>query len=48
MSAKSASEQQSQQTGGHLYMQTNEIQNSVVHYRRAPDGTIIEVERARM
>jgi 6-phosphogluconolactonase (cycloisomerase 2 family) len=31
--------------GGHLYMQTNEIRNSVVHYRRAPNGTIAEVER---
>src|SRR5208283_5276699 len=32
---------------GHLYMQTNEVQNFVVHYRRAPDGTITEVERVR-
>lgn len=31
--------------GGHLYMQTNEIQNAVVHYRRAASGTITEVER---
>ena len=32
--------------GGHLYMQTNEIRNCVVHYLRAPDGTITEVGRA--
>jgi Lactonase, 7-bladed beta-propeller len=31
--------------GGHLYMQTNETQNAVIHFRRHPDGTITEVER---
>lgn len=31
--------------GGHLYMQTNEVRNAVVHYRRAANGTITEVER---
>src|SRR5260370_33618232 len=31
--------------GGHLYMQTNEIRNCIIHYLRAPDGTITEVER---
>jgi hypothetical protein len=31
--------------GGHLYMQTNELRNCVIHYLRAPDGTITEVER---
>jgi 6-phosphogluconolactonase (cycloisomerase 2 family) len=35
----------SPQGGGHLYMQTNETQNSVIHFRRHPDGTITEVER---
>src|SRR5262244_3339547 len=30
---------------GHLYIQTNEIRNCVIHYRRAADGTITEVER---
>jgi 6-phosphogluconolactonase (cycloisomerase 2 family) len=30
---------------GHLYMQTNELRNAVVHYRRAADGTITEVDR---
>src|SRR5262249_13150945 len=32
--------------GGHLYMQTNETRNAVVHYRRAGNGEITEVERA--
>jgi 6-phosphogluconolactonase (cycloisomerase 2 family) len=31
--------------GGHLYVQTNEFQNCVIHYLRAPDGTITESER---
>src|SRR5262245_45987820 len=31
--------------GGHLYLQTNEIRNCVVHYRRAANGTITEMER---
>src|SRR5262245_6226346 len=31
--------------GGHLYMQTNEIRNCVVHYHRAANGTITEAER---
>ena len=31
--------------GGHLYMQTNEVRNCIIHYFRAPDGTITEVER---
>lgn len=31
-------------TGGHLYMQTNETQNAVVHFRRHMDGTITEVD----
>lgn len=35
----------SPQGGGHLYMQTNEMQNAVIRFRRHPDGTITEVER---
>src|SRR6476660_6441396 len=31
--------------GGHLYMQTNEIRNAVVHYRRGEDGKLTEAER---
>lgn len=30
---------------GHLYIQTNESQNRVIHYLRADDGTLTEVER---
>jgi 6-phosphogluconolactonase (cycloisomerase 2 family) len=30
---------------GHLYMQTNETHNAVVHYRRAASGELAEVER---
>jgi hypothetical protein len=35
----------SKQDNGHLYMQTNEVQNAVVHYRRAANGTLAEMER---
>lgn len=35
----------SNHSGGHLYMQTNEIRNSVIHYRRAENGAIKEAER---
>jgi 6-phosphogluconolactonase (cycloisomerase 2 family) len=31
--------------GGHVYMQTNEARNWVIHYLRSPDGTITESER---
>ncbi len=30
---------------GHLYMQTNEIQNAVIHYHRSASGALSEVER---
>jgi hypothetical protein len=30
---------------GHLYLQSNEIHNVVVHYERAANGTLTEVER---
>ena len=30
---------------GHLYTQTNETQNGVIHYLRSADGTITEAER---
>src|SRR5262249_52372876 len=35
----------SQPRGGHLYMQTNEMRNAIVHYRRSASGTLAEVER---
>jgi hypothetical protein len=31
--------------GGHLYTQTNEIRNCVIHYLRAPGGQLTEMER---
>jgi hypothetical protein len=31
--------------GGPLYMQTNEIQNAIIHYRRDARGALTEVER---
>ena len=35
----------SQTRGGHLYMQTNETRNAIVHYRWSKSGTLTEVER---
>src|SRR5215467_6886568 len=35
----------SKQPGGPLYMQTNEIQNCIIHYNRSASGVITEVER---
>jgi 6-phosphogluconolactonase (cycloisomerase 2 family) len=39
--------QEPMSTSGHgqLYMQTNEVRNAVIHYRRGPGGTLTEVER---
>src|SRR5262245_35955413 len=34
-----------QRGGGHLYMQTNETRNVIVHYRRSATGMLAEVER---
>jgi 6-phosphogluconolactonase (cycloisomerase 2 family) len=31
--------------GGHLYMQTNEVKNAIIHYRRDAKGALTEVER---
>lgn len=31
--------------GGHLYMQTNEKQNVIIHYHWSSNGKIAEVER---
>src|ERR1700746_680621 len=30
---------------GHLYMQTNEIENAIIHYERSAAGALTEVER---
>ena len=35
----------SSKQGRHLYMQTNEVRNAVVHYHRNDNGTLTEVER---
>jgi 6-phosphogluconolactonase (cycloisomerase 2 family) len=37
--------EQGMRSGGHLYMQTNEVKNFIIHYERTADGTIHEVER---
>ena len=31
--------------GGHLYIQTNEPENTIIHYHRSANGTLAEVER---
>src|SRR5215468_10052169 len=31
--------------GGHLYMQTNEVKNTIIHYHRSANGALTEVER---
>src|ERR1700747_1292784 len=31
--------------GGHLYMQTNEVKNAIIHYHRSANGTRTEAER---
>jgi 6-phosphogluconolactonase (cycloisomerase 2 family) len=33
--------------GGHLYIQTNEVENAVIHYQRGANGMLTEVERVR-
>ena len=40
-----AAAQESKARGGHLYMQTNEAKNAIIHYRWAENGTLTEVER---
>jgi 6-phosphogluconolactonase (cycloisomerase 2 family) len=40
-----AAAQQPNRRGGHLYMQTNETRNAIIHYRWAASGTLTEVER---
>jgi hypothetical protein len=40
-----SSQRMSGAMGGHLYMQTNEVRNCVVHYQRGADGKLTEAER---
>jgi len=35
----------SNHSGGHLYMQTNELRNAIVHYRWSASGVLTELER---
>src|SRR5262245_54004719 len=35
----------SNKESGHLYMQTNEVRNAVIHYRRSANGELVEMER---
>src|SRR5262249_46000126 len=35
----------SQRQGGHLYMQSNETRNAIIHYRWDASGKLTEVER---
>ena len=35
----------SNQRAGHLYIQTNEVRNAIIHYHRSANGTLTEVER---
>jgi 6-phosphogluconolactonase (cycloisomerase 2 family) len=41
----STSTEMSMNGGGHLYMQTNEVKNAIIHYHRSANGTLNEVER---
>src|SRR5882757_7988738 len=43
MSPESMSQRMSM--AGHLYLQTNEVRNHIVHYLRAANGTLTEAER---
>jgi 6-phosphogluconolactonase (cycloisomerase 2 family) len=45
LSDTAAAQEVSGRPGGHLYMQTNEIRNAIVHYRWSRNGTLTEEER---
>jgi len=45
MPAMAGAQNVSNPRGGHLYMQTNEIRNVIVHYRWSTSGTLTEAER---
>src|SRR5262249_19279395 len=40
-----AQESKSDQAGGHLYIQTNEARNAIVHYHRSGSGKLTEIGR---
>ena len=43
--ATTMSDKSAMSKGGHLYMQTNEIENAIIHYQRGANGMLTEVER---
>jgi len=43
MATMSKPNMMSDQHGGHLYLQTNEVRNMIVHYSRAANGAISEM-----
>src|SRR6516165_8674989 len=45
MATMSKPNMMSDQHGGHLYLQTNEVRNMIVHYSRAANGAISEMGR---
>src|SRR5580700_7637149 len=44
-SAQAPTTQTKKAAGGHLYMQTNEVENAIIHYQRSANGALAEVER---
>jgi len=44
-SAQAPTTQTKKAAGGNLYMQTNEVRNTIVHYRWSASGTLTEMER---
>jgi len=43
--ARAATTPTKKAAGGHLYMQTNEVKNAIIHYHWSANGTLAEVER---
>ena len=43
--SKEMGKSMSNRKGGHLYTQTNEVKNAVIHYTRGEDGRLVEIER---
>src|SRR5580700_1871736 len=44
-SAQAPTTQTKKAAGGNLYMQTNEVENAIIHYHRSANGALAEVER---
>jgi 6-phosphogluconolactonase (cycloisomerase 2 family) len=43
--AQARTTQTKKAAGGNLYMQTNEVENAIIHYHRSTNGALAEVER---